>query len=224
MSQADRGDPAFGIGLRLYWIPLGAGGTGFVRMNGRVYEAIEARLQRRRALDLYHTALEVGVPEGRFVVETMWPRPDWETSSRGVVIEAPVFSRWLGFTRVFRYEVRCWRDGWLPDATEAVGGPQMVSEDPKVALRLIRLSRSVPALVWGRDPLGIGDMWNSNSVVSWLLTRSGVPMTTIDAPHGGRAPGWEAGVVLARRLATDPDHRLASCHGSQSCDSDGIGL
>src|SRR5688500_18319225 len=73
------------VGIYLYWIPLGAGGSGFVRMNGRIYEAIRARLERRRPLDLYPTALEVRVPEGRFVVETMWPSPGGDTRCRGVV-------------------------------------------------------------------------------------------------------------------------------------------
>jgi hypothetical protein len=40
----------------LYWLPLGAGGH-FVRLNGRIYEAPVARLQRRPAYDLYHSAL-----------------------------------------------------------------------------------------------------------------------------------------------------------------------
>ena len=53
------------VRIDLYWIPLGAGGNGYVRVNGRIYEAIKARLERRRSLDLYHTALEVLVPEGR---------------------------------------------------------------------------------------------------------------------------------------------------------------
>jgi hypothetical protein len=43
-------------GVDLYWLPLGAGGH-FVRLNGRVYEALAARLQRRPARDLYHSAL-----------------------------------------------------------------------------------------------------------------------------------------------------------------------
>ena len=47
----------------LIWLPLGAGGH-FVRLNGRLYEAIAARLQRRPACDLYHSALGVDLPEG----------------------------------------------------------------------------------------------------------------------------------------------------------------
>jgi hypothetical protein len=54
--------------IDLYWLPLGAGGH-FVRLNGRVYEAVAARLERRAPCDLYHSALEVRVPKGRFVIE-----------------------------------------------------------------------------------------------------------------------------------------------------------
>lgn len=72
-------------GIDLCWLPLGAGGW-FVRFNGRIYEAVHALLERRRPLDLYHSALQVRLPEGRFVVENCWPtatgRPGgW--SSRG---------------------------------------------------------------------------------------------------------------------------------------------
>jgi hypothetical protein len=35
----------------LYWLPLGAGGHS-VRLNGRVYEAVTARLARRPEADL----------------------------------------------------------------------------------------------------------------------------------------------------------------------------
>ncbi len=185
------------VGIFLYWIPLGAGGTGFVRMNGRIYEATKARLERRRPLDIYHTALEVGLPEGSFVVETMWPSPDENTGSRGVVVEAPVFARWMARTRVFRYEVRCWQDGILPDRDQAIGGPQTLSEDVQSARLLLQMTGSVPALIWGRDQSDVGDMWNSNSVISWLLTRSGLPIETFQPPAGGRAPGWQAGIDIA---------------------------
>jgi len=51
----------------------------------------------------------------------------------------------------------------------------------------------------GRDELRAGEMWNSNSVISWLVARSGIPVETIRPPTGGRAPGWRAGLVVARR-------------------------
>jgi len=53
------------VGIDLYWLPLGAGGN-FVRLNGRIYEAIKARLDRRPVFDLYHSGLQVFVPEGRY--------------------------------------------------------------------------------------------------------------------------------------------------------------
>ena len=41
-----------GYGIDLYWLPLGARGN-FVRINGRIYEAIAAALERRPRYDLY---------------------------------------------------------------------------------------------------------------------------------------------------------------------------
>lgn len=188
-------------GIYLYWIPLGAGGTGFVRMNGRIYESVKASLERRFPLDLYHTALEVRLPEGRFIVETMWPRPNLDGDSRGVVADGAVFARWLSFTRVFRYEVRCWSDGVLPDALAAVGGPRSVSDDVEKGRRLLAMTLLVPTLTWGRKPPGSSDMWNSNSVISWLLAGVGVSMDELRPPESGRAPGWEAGLHAAAALS-----------------------
>ena len=52
----------------LYWLPLGAGGH-FVRINGRAYETVAARMARRPACALYHSALEVRLDSERFVIE-----------------------------------------------------------------------------------------------------------------------------------------------------------
>lgn len=182
----------------LYWIPLGAGGVGFVRMNGRIYEAVKARSERRSPLDLYHTALEVKVGDGRFTIENAWPSPNPDTASRGVVSEGPVYSRRLARVRAFRYEVRCWVNGVIADADEAKGGPQRLSTDRRTARRLLDLVPSVPTMTWGRDELGAGEMWNSNSVISWLLARSDLAPDWLEPPAGGRAPGWTAGIVAAR--------------------------
>lgn len=185
-------------GVSLLWIPLGAGGTGFVRFNGRAFEGLAALRDRRRPLDLYHTALIVGLSDSTVVVETTWPSPAGPAASRGVVVVGPVFGRRMGWTRLLRYEVRCWENGTIPDESAAVGGPQRVSDSPLVAGRLVALTREVPRLTWGRDESGAGDMWNSNSVVSWLLCRSGHDIDRIGPPTGGRAPGWEAGIAVAR--------------------------
>src|SRR5918993_1671570 len=95
--------------IELYWLPLGAGGW-LVRLNGRIYEAIHALLERRRPLDLYHSALVVRLPEGRFVIEDAWPIPDADgPSSRGVLVEGPVGSPRMARWRGFPSEVRRWR-------------------------------------------------------------------------------------------------------------------
>jgi hypothetical protein len=69
--------------IDLYWLPLGAGGH-FVRLNGRIYEAICALREHRQSCDLYHSALQVHIPEGRFVIEMAWPIPDADCASRGL--------------------------------------------------------------------------------------------------------------------------------------------
>jgi hypothetical protein len=189
--------PRSAAAIDLYWLPLGAGGH-FVRLNGRVYEFIRASVERRKALDLYHSALEVTVPEGRFVIENAWPIPDADPAARGVTVEGPVGSRRLGRFRVFRYEVRRWLDGTIPDVAEAVASPVRLSSNEDDARRVLALASDVPVEVWGRDELGVGEMWNSNSVISWLLAGAGLPAAEIKPPPGGRAPGWISGVVAAR--------------------------
>ena len=182
-------------GVYLYWIPLGAG-EHIVRVCGKGYEALTCVVQRRRPLDLYHSALEIVAPQGRFVIE-MTPIPAGDTSDRGVVAEGPVGLRWLGRFRLFRYEIRRWPEGVIPDASFAAHVARVADVAP--GMRLLDLVPSVPTLVWGRDQLGAKDMWNSNSVTSWLLAGAGVDVSEIRPPAGGRAPGWDAGLVAARR-------------------------
>ena len=183
-------------GVELYWIPLGAGaGGGFVRWSGRCYEAIAASLGRRRRQQLFHSALEVSVDGVTSVIEMT---PVWITrGERGVVGEGPVGLRGLRRWRAFRYEVRRWSGGSIPDVAEAIGGAVRVSSDAVVAGRVFELVPGVPLATWGRDELGTGDMWNSNSVVSWLLASADIELDEIRPPGSGRAPGWHAGIVAA---------------------------
>jgi hypothetical protein len=184
--------------IDLYWLPLGAGGRS-VRLNGRVFEALAARVQRRERCDLYHAALEVRVPEGLYVIEQA-PVGRTDPAGRGVVAEGPVGARAAGCFRLFRYEIRRWRDGVIPDVAEAVESPRRLSENnAERARRLLDLVPEVPTAVWGRDELAAGEMWNSNSVVSWLIARAGLDAQSIRPPQGGRAPGWRAGIVVAGR-------------------------
>ncbi|WP_183097511.1 hypothetical protein [Nocardioides pelophilus] len=194
MATDDRGPQSR---ADLYWLPLGAGGW-FVRANGRVYEWLSARRQLPPAADLYHSGLLLTTDNTSYAVEM---GPVWNVSEadRGVVCEGPVGSRWLGRFRAFRYEVRCWPGGYIPDVAEAVGSPVRLTADPARVAALLAVLEEVPALTWGRDELGTGEMWNSNSVVAWALARTGHDLDTIRVPAGGRAPGWHAGRVLSQR-------------------------
>jgi hypothetical protein len=184
-------------GVDLLWIPLGAG-AHVVRFSGRVFEAISALVQRRPRRALDHSALVVVVPSGQYVVE-MTPVVDGNGRDRGVVSEGAVGLRWAGRWRLFRYEIRCWCDGVIPDADAARWSPARITDDPDRAQRILELAASVPTPVWGRDDLHAGEMWNSNSVTAWLLARGGIDAAEIPLPPDGSAPGWDAGLVVAAR-------------------------
>ncbi|MDQ1649670.1 MAG: hypothetical protein QOG60_1727 [Frankiaceae bacterium] len=185
--------------IDLYWLPLGAGGH-FVRWNGRVYEAVVARHEHRAAAPLFHSALQLRSGDATYAIEMgpVWnvPEPD-----RGTVCQGPVGARWLGRFRAFQYEVRCWPGGSIPDLAEAVDSPIRVSDDPEKVRQVLGILPHVPPLIWGRDELRVGDMWNSNSLVSWSLARTGHDLTGLTPPRHGRAPGWQAGLALARQQA-----------------------
>lgn len=183
-------------GVDLYWIPLGAGAGGaLVRVSGRCYEAIAAVVERRQRQLLFHSALEVRVDGATTTIEMT---PVWVTrGERGVVAEGAVGLRQLGRWSIFRYEVRRWAGGSIPDAAHAIGGAVRITDDAAVARRVLDLVAMVPTATWGRDELGTGDMWNSNSVVSWSLARAGVVLDDVRPPDGGRAPGWLAGLAVA---------------------------
>jgi hypothetical protein len=130
-------------------------------------------------------------------------------TERGVVAEGPVGSRWAGSLRLFRYEIRRWPGGAIPDLGEAVESPQRLTDDPRLGQRLLDLVPAVPTPVWGRDELHAGEMWNSNSVTSWLIARSGLDPELARLPPGGRAPGWDAG-LFAAGLARELELALAA--------------
>ena len=92
----------------------------------------------------------------------------------------------------------------IPDVDEAVESPQRLTDDPLVAQRVLELVPDVPTPVWGRDKLQAGEMWNSNSLISWLIARSGLGVEALRPPANGRAPGWHAGLVVARRPGAPP--------------------
>jgi hypothetical protein len=168
-----------------------------VRANGRIYEAVKALVERRPRCDLYHAALVVATGDDTFAIEVA-PTPDDDGRvGRGVVATGDVGLRRLGRWRLFRYEVRCWPGGEIPDLAYAVGGPIRVGADAGAAARVLAVLPGVPTPTWGRDELHTGEMWNSNSVVAWALSRAGLLDAAGQPPANGRAPGWSAGVVVA---------------------------
>jgi hypothetical protein len=183
-------------GVDLYWLPLGARGH-VLRIGGKLFEAVASWLEHREARDIYHSVLEVRVPEGRFVIE-MGPVADSNGAGRGVVAEGSVGARWAGRLRILRYEVRCWSGG-VTAYNFAVDSPRRLTDDERLARRVLDLAPSVPTPVWGRDDQHAGEMWCCNSLTSWLLSASGLTAGSIQPPAGGRAPGWKAGIVAARR-------------------------
>jgi hypothetical protein len=205
---ADTPDSPGASRLDLYWIPLGAGAS-IVRVSGKTYEALASVAQRRPQRDLFHSALVADTGDARFFIE-MAPIPDdFGPQQRGVVGEGPVGTQWAQRFRVFRYEIRRWRDGEIPDIRYAVASPIRIADDAVVVERVLELLPMVPTPVWGRDELHTGEMWNSNSVISWVLTQAGVLAEAGRPPGKGRAPGWDAGVLVAER---DPAVSLTSDH------------
>jgi hypothetical protein len=194
--------PQSGASVDLYWLPLGAGSGGqCVRGSGRAYEALTATRLHRPRLNLFHSALIVQLDNHPYAIEMapVWAVPD---PDRGVISEGPVGAPSWGRSRLFRYEIRCWRDGTIPDAGTAVDSPRRLSTDRVMARKVIELVPSCPLLTWGRDERLTGEMWNSNSLTAWLLARSGHDTDAIQPPPGGRAPGWDAGLTIATRDAT----------------------
>jgi hypothetical protein len=189
--------PSPSPGISLLWLPLGADGNPVVRWSGRAYEAGLAHRLGRDRLALFHSALQIHTDDESFVVE-MAPAWGAPADDRGVVAEGPVGLGWLGRSRFFRYEIRRWRDGFIPDADKAVDSPVALGGTDQQCDELWALVPQCPTLVWGRDELDTGDMWNSNSLVAWLLTRVGLGERMVP-PRRGRAPGWAAGVSVAQQ-------------------------
>ncbi|MBO9532271.1 MAG: hypothetical protein J7513_04765 [Solirubrobacteraceae bacterium] len=185
-----------GQAVTVVWLPLGAGGR-FVARNGRAYERLLARREGRVAQPLFHAALELVGGDGPAIIELA---PAWGARSggAGVALTGPVGARWAGRLRALRYEVRVVPGGAIPDRAWA-RGEDVVSAHAADADRILALAPTVPRLTWGRDEAGTGDMWNSNSVISWLLARAGLDAARLGPPDGGRAPGWQAGLTIAQR-------------------------
>lgn len=193
---AVEGTGAVRDGVVLLWIPVGAGGH-VVRHTSAWWETVCASLEHRRPVMLFHAALELYVDDVRYVVEMA---PAWVPSpvDRGVVTTGPVGARWLGRSRYFRYEVRRWAGGVIPDREFAGASPIVVTVDRTAVVRVLRAVSEAAPFTWGRRAAGTSEMWNSNSLISWALAQSGLSTSHLP-PQGGRAPGWTAGLEVAEQ-------------------------
>jgi hypothetical protein len=189
----------------LWWLPVGAGGHVVVHTS-RWWELWNAARERRAPEPLFHAALEVFTAGHRHVIE-MGPAWGQRDPSRQVVATGPVGSRGLGRWVMFRYEVRCWAEGDIPDREFAAGPPHRIPLTVREAAELVALTAEVPTHVWGQDIFGVGDMWNSNSLISWLLQSGGVDARALAPPTPGSAPGWQSGILAAREMETGVDDR-----------------
>lgn len=187
--------------VQLWWLPVGAGGHVVVHTS-RWWERFHALLEHRPEQPLFHSALIVIRAREEYVIE-MAPAWGKHSPSHGVVASGPVGLRFLGRLRLFRYEVRCWRQGILPDRQYAVESPVVFPLTDAAAANLLARTAAVPPHIWGRpvngstQTGGATDMWNSNSLTSWLLQGAGLDAARIGPPRGGRAPGWAAGIAAS---------------------------
>lgn len=183
-------------GVYLYWIPVGAGTSRFQRASLRAWEAFEAARARRPRMVLLHSALKLVVEDG--ATYTLELTPEFIGAPEPALASGPVALRLAGKLRLFRYQLLCLPVTVLPDEEWAIASPVVLSEDGEAARRILDLAPSIPRHTWGRRVRGTREMWTSDSVVSWLLVRAGIDLAGVAPPEGGRAPGWHAGLTIAR--------------------------
>ena len=166
-----------------------------MRFNGHLCAPRKTCLERRRPCEVRHSALQIQVPEGRFVV-AQTPVPRLSVERRGVVAEGAVGASWAGRFRIFRYEIRLWRNGHIPDVAEAVDSPQRLNSDETLCVARARPGVEVPTPVWGR--MGCDrEMWNWKAITASTSTAAGSRLVDT-ASRGGPPPGSRAGVTAAR--------------------------
>ena len=177
------------------WVPATAGSCAGAAAPSKRVARHEHRAPAR--------PLSLGVRGPRstasgYVIEMtpVWRLPRTATAASSA--KAPLGSRRLGRSRLFRYEVHCWRGGVIPDVGRGRGrSPRAQLRPATMAQRVLDLVATSPRCTWGRDEHATGDMWNSNSLTSWLLASSGHDTADIRPPADGRAPGWSAGLAVA---------------------------
>ncbi|MEZ4481007.1 MAG: hypothetical protein R3B97_07590 [Dehalococcoidia bacterium] len=178
----------------LYWMPVGAGTSGFQQASLRFWESIEAaHVLTVHALGSFIRRSSLRSPGGRVHAGT-----DASIRRRPPPLATgPVGIRGADRIRLFRYQLRRVPGETLPDEEWAEGEPIHLTGDCDAVRRIVALAPSTPPHVWGRRVRGTKEMWTSDSVISWLLRSAGIDLSKVAIPPGGRAPGWSAGIALA---------------------------
>ncbi len=178
----------------LYWLPVGAGTSRFQQASLRAWEAFEAARTRRPRMRLVHSALKLSHDGDPYTLELT---PAFLGEQPPPLATGPVGLRAAGRFRLFRYQLRCLPAATLPDEQWAVGDPVRLTGECASVRQILALGPGVPRHTWGRRPRGAGDMWTSDSVISWLLVQAGLDVSRAAPPPGTRAPGWSAGIEVA---------------------------
>ena len=186
------------MAVDLYWIPLGAGGHS-VRFNGRVFEAIEAARAAPAALRPLPRGARRRARTASATRSRSRPRRTRDEASRGVVATGAVGSRYAAPAAPVSLRGPLLARRVDPGSRLGASAGPAGSRRPAVARRLLDAGRGRAHAGLGPRRAGAGEMWNSNSMIAWSLSAAGLPTAAIRAPAGGRAPGWDAGLVVARR-------------------------
>jgi hypothetical protein len=182
-------DPA----VTQYWIPVAAGTRlPFQRWSLAVYEALAALAGRRQRCTLLHAALKLRLAGETLTLE-LTPVP--RRPGVAPLMTGAVGAGFAGRLRTFRYQLVALRAESLPDEQWAVSRVDLEAGE-RTARSILEFAPRAPAHTWGRRVPGTTEMWTSNSVTSWLLTRAGIDVSVLAVPAGGRAPGWRAGIEL----------------------------
>lgn len=181
----------------LYWLPVAAGTGSRLRMwSLAAWEAFEALRAWRPRARLCHSALKVRIANGQ--THTVELTPVFRGETPPLSMTGPVGFRGADRFRLLRYQVRCTRVDRLPDEEWTLGPALRLSADCQAASDVLTLAAAVPKHTWGLRVRGTSEMWTSDSAIAWMLDRAGIDAAAILLPPGSRAPGWTAGVEVAR--------------------------
>ena len=176
--------------VELYWIPLGAGGH-CVRFNGRIFEALDAA--RRAPSALRPLPRGARRPARRPALHDRARRRRRTPTRRAAASSAPAPSAAATSAGCACFATRfaAGEADRSPTWTTRSAGRCRLTTDPGVARRLLDLVAAVPRPVWGRDELDAGEMWNSNSVIAWLVATAGLPADELEPAAAGQGAGLE---------------------------------